>query len=227
MFIAPDIEYVTYRDGKLVCGGTVPEEVAASTLAAYAERACLGTATPLTKDGYYLTAYHCVEPLANSEKIWVAAKNPADPEKPKCSSAEIIWKSRDADIALLRSGLEVPSCFVFSKTGEVLTKGTVVAQCGVRSHCQFGRTREDVSLDQPGEQSVVIRHTARSAPGDSGGPLLDVEGKLLGIVTGARVFDRFRLFSGIAVRPNADAILSLIEKDRAQRETEPAHAADE
>ena len=59
-------------------------------------------------------------------------------------------------------------------------------------------------------------HTADTVPGDSGDPLLNIRGELLGIVTerGLPLFDILGLSSCVAVRPNPETIERLIEKDR-------------
>ena len=180
------------------------------------------SATPLTKDGYYLTAYHCVDQVRKGEKIWIATFNSDNHEKLKWGSVKIIWEFPDADIALLHSDIQVRCHCAFSKTSEILKKGTVVAQCGIRSGCEFGRTTEDVLLDQASESVVIIRHNARTIKGDSGGPLLNDQGELLGIVTEKAwpLLDSLGLSSAIAVRPNLDIIKRVIREDRIQRKTE-------
>jgi len=224
----PDIESVTWRNGSITVRGSVDEELQALLSDGYRPPPVLyGTAIPLTKDGYYLTAYHCVRRVREGEKIWLLGKNRADLEKPRFSSAEIIRKWPDDDIALLRSDLEAPSCFVFSEGG-LLKRGTVVAQCGMKSGYEFGRTRKDVLLDRPHEASVSIRHTAKMIRGDSGGPLLTLEGKLLGISSRyvPDFLEPLGLFSTRAGRPNVDIVQRSIREDRAKRKTEQGTAAD-
>jgi hypothetical protein len=69
-----------------------------------------------------------------------------------------------------------------------------------------------------------LKHTAPLAPGDSGGPVIDERGRLLGINAEVHchlvhVLGRDRLwnYSSIAVSPDPAWIQALVEKDRAQR----------
>ena len=219
LFIAPEnINDVTCKDKRFYWSATINKELKASMPHSFS----FASATPLTKDGYYLTAYHCIDQVRKGEKIWIAVFNSDNPEKLKWDSVKIIWEFPNADIALLHSDIQILHPRAFSKTGKILKKGTVVAQCGIRSGCEFGRTTENVLLDQTSESAVTIRHNARSRMGDSGGPLLNDQGELLGIVTEKALpfLDSLGLSSAIAVRPNPETIKRLIKEDRIQRKTE-------
>ena len=65
-----------------------------------------------------------------------------------------------------------------------LGKGTLLAQGGLSSHMAAGKVRDDVLLDPPDSEFVIVHHTVKVRNGDSGGSLVDEEGNLVAINTG-------------------------------------------
>ena len=197
-----------------------------------------GAAVPITRDGYFLTALHCLE----GPRAALIVVDVGDGE-PRAIKPEwrVVWKSRDKrelDLALIHAPVRLGTSF--SLVGaRGLEQGSRVAVAGWSSFFSgqpmganaAGRI-VGVSPDfgqAPGPRWQVLSHDVPLHPGDSGGPLIDRSGRLVGI-NGAMRFSRFAaIFSpssmqsldylGEAVAPDPDWIHSLIRADRKARKS--------
>ena len=178
------------------------------------------SATPVAEDGYYLTARHCVEDIPKGVILWIARVNPHN-SSPEWGPVRVIWKSPNADIAILHSNVRTSFHYEFSKSEKALKKGAIVIQLGIRSGCKFGRIADDVIVDKKNAAFSLVRYTANPIKGDSGGPLLNTNGELLGIVSMKEwpILDGIGLSFSVAVRPNSNIIMQLIDSDRKTRKT--------
>ncbi len=188
-----------------------------------------GSAVALTPDGYFLTASHCVETgactLVSIDGVFL-----------RSVQTRIVWRGREEigepDLALIYAPLSSDEVFTMSgfsapeKGAAIFTAGFGSrAASGLKAGASGGHIVKagPVKESPSGARWRRIIHNAPLAPGDSGGPLINEKGELLGINTeldgGSLVFVTRRpslwFYKASAVSPDANWIRSLIEKDRA------------
>lgn len=193
-----------------------------------------GSAVPLTADGYFLTAAHCV----SSGPVMVGLFTPRGGSVILDSApARVVWRDdAGTDLALVHAPL-APSRRAEWAGRELATGGAEVIAAGLgasSTRCAAGRITAGPTGQEeaaPG-QALEFLIDAPLMPGDSGGPaLLFVPGplgegelRLLGIGIEATVPDGTGRFRSIIARPNPAFIAELIEADRAGRGAGPGTA---
>lgn len=188
----------------------------------------LATATPITADGYFLTAAHCVE----TEVVTILARGE---KAPKPVRARVVWSGQPADtgeldLALVHAPIQPNRHFPLDQVKNVHV-GTQVIQAGLGggNPTQAGGKVEKVGLWKNSEGTNKrwrsVYHDAPISQGDSGGPLIDDEGQLVGInVDGKWAHTRFLGkdmvwdYKSRAIHPDPEWIRKLIAEDRAKRQ---------
>jgi len=144
----------------------------------------LGTAFQVDAQGYYLTNYHVVasevDPNYNGySKLSIRPSGNPDARIP----AKVIGWDEDLDIALLKSTEISPHTFYLSRSGQA-DKGQRVYAIGSPVGLENSITAGIVSATGrrflPRGEAIQI--DAPVNPGNSGGPLLDADGNLIGVV---------------------------------------------
>lgn len=200
----------------------------------------ISSAVPITQDGYFLTAAHCV---TQGDMTLVALNDRLELIK---TQARVVWTGNAGrhgpDLAVIQA--PVTPAFPFQLAGpELLKPETAVAATGwsgIVHDNPLGATAagrilnvSEMQTDGSGAAWRVIGHDVPLNFGDSGGPLVLADGRLVGInscigvtVTG---FVRTTLgfsgradrplygYAGEAFMPSRDWLRSVIEKDRAAR----------
>ncbi len=190
-----------------------------------------GTAVAITPDGYFLTAAHCMEKGAAT---LVTLRRGGL----RASQARVVWCGRlndgEPDLALLHADAGSGPVFPMRELSGMESRDAVfTAGFGsqglpsLKAGGSGGRiVKPGPVLEAPGGvRWREILHDAPLAPGDSGGPLLDGQGRLLGLNTeisrGSLIFvtgsPSLWFYRGTAVAPDPAWIQSLIDKDRAAR----------
>ncbi|WOO43693.1 serine protease [Rubellicoccus peritrichatus] len=203
VIIGLEISEVSYsEDGRL---RLKPKRVSASET-----EFNLGSAVAISSDGYFLTAAHNV---GGGHPVWLVSKSRADPYFGK---ARVVWTMEKADVALLHIEAQ-PSQFCM--LAEALPQpDSMVILGGHRWGNSAGRvvgiTPQETGIDS----FIEIEHNAPMVKGDSGGPLIDSQGRLLGI-NHAWTTDHLwpRYHSTIATAVTDLALRRIIEKDAAQQ----------
>ncbi len=163
------------------------------TVLSYQGAAGAGTGIVLTANGEILTNYHVVEG-ATSIKVTVASTG-------KTYTAKVVGHSQTTDIALLQlrgaSGLTTATIDDDTvATGDAVTAvgnaggtGTLTAADGTVT--SLGSSITTASEDSISSESLtgLIETSADVVAGDSGGPLLDAQGEVIGIDTAASTGD--------------------------------------
>jgi serine protease Do len=172
------------------------------------------SAVPVAADGYFVTASHCLDsswPLA----LIVLEQRDGSLQAVK-AHPRIVWRppsGHEVDVALVHADAR-PAHWFPIVDGIALRRGKRVAAAGwsafaakaepnvwldARPDARAAWDGEIVSVaapsDSPGGAAFwVVRHDVALAPGDSGGPLIDTAGRLIGINVGGS-FESFSVSS--------------------------------
>ena len=191
-----------------------------------------GSAVPISSDGYFVTAAHCVGKQGST--IQVLTK-PASPPL-SLSLAHVVWRSDETnpdepDLAILHAPIK-SDLFVTLASQATLKIGTPVLTSGYGSFKKSHSGGHLQSITNPklaptGVTWRELTHTALTTPGDSGGPILSKERQLLGISSqiiltnpGWLPFDLGSLGydHGVCFVPDAQWLNSIIQRHRSKRQ---------
>lgn len=181
-----------------------------------ATKAC---AAVITTDGYCLTAAHVVRGALR------AAPTTGD-QAGVFAAARVVWTSgaEAPDLALLHvEGLRFDRALDMRRAG-VADLGTRVVLGGYPGGALriaiSGGTLTSVTATAPprlgAPASVVIEHSAPGQQGDSGGPVIDAQGRLIGVAN-AGYWTPLGGWQGVASLPHPAWLARVIEADRARR----------
>ena len=160
-----------------------------------------GSVTPITQDGYFLTADHNLD-QANNYSIIHSAKNETHKKQ-----VRVIWRDTQSDLALIHADINTPDFYRWST--QDLAKNDQVLVSATKGKPSPGTLLTDIKGNyHPDYEAQVVLHNGRVIPGDSGSPLVDGAGQLVGI----NVASMSHISK--AVRPAIANIEALIEADR-------------
>jgi hypothetical protein len=135
-----------------------------------------GTCFAVAPDGWLMTSFHVVD---GAEKITVRFPDGRD------GDAKVIRTSEDNDLALLRVNLSTPSWLPLSSVTDIEI-GTPAFTLGFPSPQLLGSeiklTEGSVSSLAGAKESTLLQISIPIHGGNSGGPVLDYNGRVLGIV---------------------------------------------
>jgi S1-C subfamily serine protease len=133
-----------------------------------------GSGFAVSKDGYIVTNYHVIAQDMDDLRI----KDDTNEIK-----AEVIRYSDEVDLALLKVDKEFDNPFSIPKT-ENFKLGQEVFAIGTPRNVQLGQTitRGIVSAVRENEGIRLLQTDVSVNPGNSGGPLVDRDGNLIGVV---------------------------------------------
>ncbi len=145
----------------------------------------IGSGVAVASGGYVLTNNHVIEGAKNLT-LYLANND--------TTSASVIWRDADQDLAILKAGVDLPYVEMSASTN--LKKGQDILAIGTPLSLQFEQTvtkgivsalNRTVEIENSnGTTSYVqnlIQHDASINPGNSGGPLFNLRGQLVGINT--------------------------------------------
>lgn len=173
----------------------------------------IGTGFFIDDTGTLLTAYHVVRaqrlgPLCPVEYVGTALDGSSYP-------LELVSFDAVLDVALMRAEVDAPVPYLELSSNLPSTGTDIVAIGNSRDSFLEDRAgvvlRRNVTASQVSFASGTIETTASLAPGDSGGPMLDAAGRVLGVVsyisylTGSNVEEQGlipRLIRGALDRPD-------------------------
>jgi S1-C subfamily serine protease len=171
-----------------------------------------GSAVPITSDGYFLTANHVLVHSTGRNIFLIHAQR----GELHAAKARIVWQSSRQDIALLHISEATPRYYEWSNPKSGIARGTPVIHAGISTGFSgpAGKTLTDIA---PGNGWRRFRHDIPLAPGDSGGPVIDAYGKLVGINSAIELLIPVEtpfFIEAEANRPNVRQIERLISSDR-------------
>ncbi len=164
-----------------------------------------GTGFFVTGTGRLITNFHVVKHTDYQQILLTGSKKPID--------ARIVATDELHDLALLQAYVDPPVPFVSFVKNVRLRMGDPVFALGSPAGplLEMSLTRGIVSSDRPrqfGEISM-IQHDASINPGNSGGPLLDQEGRVVGINT-LKIKDS----QGLSFAIPLDEVINFLEINR-------------
>ena len=138
-----------------------------------------GSATPISPDGYFLTADHVLASMSGRNVFVIYGRRgnlvPA--------RARVVWRSEASDLALLHISAPTPNYYRWTPTERWLPIGTPVIHGGIATGSKSAPGKLGTSI--PPEHSFTGNRTFKIdiplQPGDSGGPVVDAHGALVGI----------------------------------------------
>jgi S1-C subfamily serine protease len=176
-----------------------------------------GSATPVSPDGYFLTADHVLERM-EGRGIYVIYGG-GGPLRPHL--ARVVWRSKGADLALLHIDVKTPLYYQFTHPRKWLPIGTAVVHGGIATGFNSDPGKLGTSLPPSSgfTRTRKFKIDIPLQPGDSGGPVVDAHGGLIGINSAVEFLvpmETAYFVDSEASRPNPAMIQSLIENDRAR-----------
>ena len=210
-----------------------------------ARKGGVAVAVPVAEDGYFLTAAHVVRRKSSLiivlDVSWLDGK-----AKIEAAPARIVWEPTSfwvggPDFAVVHA--EISSLAPFKIDAElpqidapIVTVGAhpIIRADSARLRFSAGRivSAKGRRASRSTPAFVAVRHDAPSVPGDSGGPVLNRKGGLIGISSYSRVSIRnwvsgflnpgrtqfdMRGFYSVAFMPDPDWLREVIERDRRSR----------
>jgi S1-C subfamily serine protease len=190
----------------------VNREFAASTAPGDADG---GSATPVSPDGYFLTADHVLDRLEGRNVFVLYGRGSRlAPEK-----ARVVWRSRKTDLALLHIDASTPNYYHWTPPRSWLPAGTPVIHGGIATGFKPGSGKLSTAI--PPERFYTRNRTFKIdiplQPGDSGGPVVDATGRLIGVNSAVEFLvpmETAFFVDSEGNRPNTKMIESLIRVDR-------------
>ena len=137
----------------------------------------------VASDGYVLTNAHVV---ANATRIRVLVPAPGTPASTSEYSASVIGIDADNDLALLKVAVQGVPFFDLTRDATPRQGQLVLAYgspMGLAQSASLGLVSAVDRQVNPDDPRAYIQTDASMNPGNSGGPLVDLDGKLLGINT--------------------------------------------
>ena len=205
----------------------------------------IGSAVPITEDGYFLTARHCVDDGSDTLATLVRGENSVELVK---TGYRVVWatdQKEDLDLALIHADVRPYKPFEFANQ-ESLNKGLILGATGWSaltkgdSNPLAGMAVGNLESFQHLKTKKLegkwmrVRHTVPLHPGDSGGPIVNESGQLVGINSEVRIsfseqvrslFKKeanrrpARGYIAIGAYPDLERIEAYIEADRESKES--------
>lgn len=174
-----------------------------------------GSAAPITHDGYFLTADHVLDRSDNRNVFVIYGSG----GRIVTSKARIVWRSFSDDLALLHIPLRTPYHYNWTPPGQWLTAGHGIIHGGMATghRSKPGKLRTPLAPERAFTGNRPFKIDIPLQPGDSGGPVVDAYGNLVGINSAVEFL--IPLETAIFIdsegnRPNTRKIAALIDRDR-------------
>jgi serine protease Do len=150
-----------------------------------------GSGMIVDPDGYIVTAYHVI---AGAKRIRVEVDSKAygvrssdqapDVETHSSMDARIVGTFKDADLAVLKVNARDLRCLTFSDADK-LKQGQLVVVLGspdgLRNSVSLGVVSSVARQIEPDDSMVYVQTDAALNHGSSGGPVVDVQGRIVGM----------------------------------------------
>jgi serine protease Do len=181
-----------------------------------------GSGVIVSADGYVVTNAHVV---ANARKVQVLLGRVAEMspnhksvlrEKGRLVNATIVGQDRETDIAVLKIEEAEKLPFLHFADSEALHEGQLVlafgSPLGLDNSVTMGIISSTARQVRPQDPMIYIQTDAAINPGNSGGPLVDSDGKVVGINT--FIFTNSGGSEGIGFAAPSNIVRSVYEQIR-------------
>lgn len=177
-----------------------------------------GSAAPITEDGYFLTADHVLA-RSDNRNIFIIYGGAG---RIITEKARIIWRSSGDDLAILHIPRKTPYFYNWTPPERWLSPGHGIIHGGMATGFKSppGRLRTPLSPEHGYTGNRAFKIDIPLKPGDSGGPIVDARGELVGINSAVEFI--IPLETAIFIdsegnRPNTGKIAEIIQRDRNRR----------
>jgi serine protease Do len=177
--VAPKVVQIATQSMKVAGSG---DEQPAGVLVAEHGR---GSGFFVTSDGYLMTNAHVVANAARI-RVLVPALSAAPADLPREYAATVTGIDADNDLALLKVDLQSVPFFDLTREAAARQGQLVLAfgsPMGLAQSLSLGVVSAVERQLSPDDPRVFIQTDASMNPGNSGGPLVDLDGNLLGVNT--------------------------------------------
>jgi S1-C subfamily serine protease len=176
-----------------------------------------GSAAPLTPDGYFLTADHVLARVAGRNVFIIYGQG----GRLRPAKARVVWRSESSDLALLHIPVKTPYYYQWTPPGKWLTAGIRVIHGGIATGFKSGDGKLGTTLspETPFTRTRSFKIDIPLQPGDSGGPVVDAYGRLVGINSAVEFLVPMEtpfFIDSEGNRPNIRMIEALIHGDRSR-----------
>lgn len=176
-----------------------------------------GSAAPIAPDGYFLTADHVLAGMNGKNVFLIYGQG----GRLVPAKARVVWRSGSSDLALLHIPAKIQYYYQWTPPGHWLPAGSLVIHGGISTGFQSADGKLGTAL---APESIFTRNRRFKIdiplqPGDSGGPVVDARGRLVGINSAVEFLvpmETAFFIDSEGNRPNTGFIDSLIRKDRAR-----------
>lgn len=177
-----------------------------------------GSAAPITEDGYFLTADHVLAKSPGKNVFIIYGHG----GRIVTSKARIVWRSYANDLAILHIPRKTPYHYQWTPPDRWLSPGLGIIHGGMATGFKSspGRLRTALAPEGAFTGNRPFKIDIPLKPGDSGGPVVDAYGNLVGINSAVEFL--IPLETAIFIdsegnRPNIGKINAIIRKDRSNR----------
>lgn len=176
-----------------------------------------GSAAPISPDGYFLTADHVLSRMAGRNVFVIYGQG----GRLMPAKARVVWRSEASDLALLHVPVKTPYFYQWSSPNEWLPAGSGVIHGGISTGFKSADGKLGTSLSPEGmfTRNRRFKIDIPLQPGDSGGPVVDAYGRLVGINSAVEFLvpmETAFFIDSEGNRPNTRMIEALIRRDRAR-----------
>ena len=176
-----------------------------------------GSAAPITGDGYFLTADHVLSRMAGRSVFLIYG--PGGRLVP--TKARVVWRSEGSDLALLHIPVKTPYYYQWTPPDQWLPIGNRLIHGGISTGFRSVDGKLGTALAPEGmfTRTRSFKIDIPLQPGDSGGPVVDSYGRLVGINSAVEFLvpmETAFFIDSEGNRPNTRLIDSLIQNDRAR-----------
>lgn len=174
-----------------------------------------GSAAPISEDGYFLTADHVLMELPEKNVFIIYANG----GRITPSLARVVWRSAKDDLAILHIPKKTPYFYRWSSPDQSIPRGHSVIHGGMSTGSKSapGKLRTAIPPESLVTRTRTFKMNIPLEPGDSGGPVVDAYGSLVGINSAVEFLvpmETAIFIDSEGVRPNTRKIQEILRKDR-------------
>ena len=172
-------------------GYATSEESDSTTASLLSKQHSTGSGIILTEDGYIVTNAHVVKGARRIQvrlpsRSEASGRNVTMQPEGKLIEAKLVGLDRDIDVAVVKIEKTGLPFLAFGDSNRILQGELVMAfgsPLGLESSVSMGVVSSVARALHPDDMMVYIQTDAPINPGNSGGPLVDAQGRVIGINT--------------------------------------------